>query len=357
MLPETPINLNLHELYYQALVAKDVTFEGTFIAAVKTTGIFCRPTCTARKPKISNVRFFKTTKEAIQYGYRPCKVCKPLENLGESPAYVKDILQAIHADPSLKLKDWDLVQRGIEPNTIRRWFLKNHGLTFQAYQRLFRINSAFKKIQSGESVTAAAFDVGYDSLSGFTDSFKTIFGVAPSQSKKKQIIDVTRLETPLGTMLAGAIPQGICLLEFTDRRMLETELKQLSKLLNATIIQGANVHFNLLQEELEAYFAGNQQTFTVPLVTPGTTFQQAVWQALRHIPYGFTRSYKQQAIVLQAPQSVRAVANANGMNRISILIPCHRVIGENGSLTGYGGGLWRKQWLLDLEKENRLLPA
>ena len=357
MLPETQTKLNQQELYYQALVAKDVTYEGTFIAAVKTTGIFCRPTCTARKPKINNVTFFKTTKEAILHGYRPCKICKPLENLGESPAYVKEILQAIHADPSLKLRDWDLMQRGIEPNTIRRWFLKNHGLTFQAYQRLFRINSAFKKIQSGETVTAAAFDAGYDSLSGFTDSFKTIFGVAPSQSKKKQVMDIARLETPLGTMLAGAVPEGICLLEFTDRRMLETELKTLSKLLNATIMQGANAHFNLLQEELTTYFAGKQQTFTVPLVTPGTTFQQAVWQELRQISYGLTRSYKQQAMAMQVPQAVRAVANANGMNRISILIPCHRVIGENGNLTGYGGGLWRKQWLLNLEKENRLLPV
>ncbi|RDC61738.1 bifunctional transcriptional activator/DNA repair enzyme AdaA [Adhaeribacter pallidiroseus] len=357
MLPETQRNLNQQEIFYQALVAKDVTYEGTFIAAVKTTGIFCRPTCTARKPKIANVTFFKTTKEAILHGYRPCKVCKPLENLGESPAYVKVILQAIHADPSQKLKDWDLVQRGIEPNTIRRWFLKNHGLTFQAYQRLFRINSAFKKIQNGEKVTATAFDVGYDSLSGFSDSFKTIFGVAPTHSKKKQVIDIIRLETPLGTMLAGAVPEGVCLLEFTDRKMLETELKQLSKLLNATIIQGANAHFSLLQEELTAYFAGKQQSFTVPLVTPGTKFQQTVWQELQNIPYGTTRSYKQQAMALQVPQAVRAVAHANGMNRISILIPCHRVIGENGNLTGYGGGLWRKQWLINLEKENRLLPG
>ena len=351
MLPETHITEHQQELFYQALVAKDVAYEGTFIAAVKTTGIFCRSTCTARKPKFTNVTFFKTTKEAILHGYRPCKVCKPLENLGESPVYVKEILQAFHDDPSRKFKDWDLVQRGIEPNTIRRWFLKNHGLTFQAYQRLFRINSAFKKIQNGETVTAAAFDAGYDSLSGFTDSFKTIFGVAPSQSKKKQVIDITRLETPLGTMLAGAVPEGICMLEFTDRRMLETELKTLSKLLNATIIQGTNPHFNLLEDELKAYFAGKQQTFTIPLVSPGTTFQQAVWQELQQIPYGSTRSYKQQAIALGVPQSVRAVANANGMNRISILIPCHRVIGSDGKLVGYAGGLWRKQWLLQHERE------
>ena len=131
-----------------------------------------------------------------------------------------------------------MVQKGIEPSKIRRWFLKNHGITFHSYQRMFRINSAFKKIQNGESVTSVAFDTGYESLSGFTDSFKSIFGVSPSNSKDKQIINITRLETPLGTMFAGATEQGICLLEFTDRKMLETELKSLAKLLNANILHG-----------------------------------------------------------------------------------------------------------------------
>ncbi|PSR54653.1 XRE family transcriptional regulator [Adhaeribacter arboris] len=343
---------NQGELFYQALIDKDVSYEGTFIAAVKTTGIFCRPTCTARKPKRDNVLFFKNTKEAILHGYRPCKVCHPLENLGESPDYVKELLQEIHSNPSRKWSDYDLVKRGIEPNKIRRWFLKNHGLTFQAYQRLFRINSAFKKIQNGETITAAAFESGYESLSGFTDSFKIIFGMSPSKGKQKQVINVTRLETPLGTMLAGAVEEGICLLEFTDRRMLETELKSLSKLLNATIIQGSNPNFEILRSELNEYFAGQRKVFSVPLITPGTNFQQTVWQELQQIPYGVTRSYKQQAIALQVPAAIRAVANANGMNRISILIPCHRVIGESGHLTGYGGGLWRKKWLLDLEKQN-----
>ena len=223
---------------YKALVAKDVSYEGIFIAGVKTTGIFCRPTCPARKPKVENVEFFKTTKDAILKGYRPCKVCNPLEKLGETPGYIKKILEELNANPSKKFKDWDLVQKGIEPSKIRRWFLKNHGITFHSYQRMFRINSAFKKIQNGESVTSVAFDTGYESLSGFTDSFKSVFGVSPSNSKDKQIINITRLETPLGTMFAGATEQGICLLEFTDRKMLETELKSLAKLLNANILQG-----------------------------------------------------------------------------------------------------------------------
>ena len=337
---------------YKALVDKDVSYEGTFIAAVKTTGIFCRPTCTARKPKKENVEFYSTTKEAILKGYRPCKVCNPLEKLGETPNYIKNILKELNDNPSLKFKDWDLTQQGVEPSKIRRWFLKNHGITFQAYQRMYRINSAFKKIQNGEPVTSVAFDTGYESLSGFTDSFKSIFGVSPSNSKDKQIINITRLETPLGIMFACAAEQGICLLEFTDRKMLETELKSLAKQLNANIIQGANKHFDLLRRQLDEYFEGKRKEFTIQLFTPGTEFQQSVWKVLQTIPYGSTYSYKQQAIALKKPDAFRAVANANGMNRISIIIPCHRVIGEDGNLIGYGGGLWRKKWLLDLEKQN-----
>lgn len=343
-----------NEIMYQALIDKDVSYEGTFIAAVKTTGIFCRPTCTARKPKPENVEFFASTKEAILKGYRPCKVCNPLEKMGETPPHIKEILDELNADPSKKFKDAALIQRGIEPSAIRRWFLKTHGVTFQAYQRMFRINSAFKKIQHGESITAAAFDAGYESISGFADSFKSVFGVSPSNSKDKHIINITRLETPLGTMFACAVEQGICLLEFTDRKMLETELKALAKQLNANIIQGANPHFDILKTQLDEYFEGKRKVFTVPLFTPGTPFQQSIWRVLRSIPYGETRSYKEQADAINLPNAIRAVANANGMNRISILIPCHRVIGADGSLTGYGGGIWRKKWLLDLEQTNSI---
>ena len=342
------------EIMYQALVEKDAAFEGSFIAAVKTTGIFCRPTCTARKPKKENVEFFKTTMEAIIHGYRPCKICNPLVLSGQTPDYIKEILKEISDNPSVKFKDGDLRNKGIEPSNIRRWFIKNHGITFHAYQRMYRINTAFKKIQKGDSITATAFDAGYDSLSGFNDSFKSVFGVSPSNSKNKVVIGLTRFETPLGTMVAGGVEQGICLLEFSDRRMLETEFKLLTKLFNATIIQGENKHFEILQQQLDEYFEGKRKEFSIPLVTPGSAFQQSVWKELQNIPYGATRSYKQQATALKKPEAVRAVANANGMNRIAIIIPCHRVIGADGNLTGYGGGLWRKKWLLDLENKSQL---
>lgn len=344
------------DIMYKALLDKDSSFEGSFIVGVKTTGIFCRPTCTARKPKRANVNFYNNTKEAILAGFRPCKICNPLNKLNETPEYVNNIITELNTNPSQKFKDWDLKQRGIEPSKMRRWFLKNHGITFHAYQRMFRINSAFKNIQNGDTVTSTAYDSGYNSLSGFTDAFKSIFGVSPIKSKKQNIIDLTRIETPLGTMFACAVKEGICLLEFSDRKMLETQFKNLAKRLNATIIQGNNKHFEILNKELAKYFEGKLKVFTVPLFSPGTDFQESVWKELLKIPYGSTRSYQEQANLLNKPKSVRAVANANGMNRISIIIPCHRVIGSDGNLTGYGGGLWRKKWLLDLEKKNLTSP-
>ena len=338
------------DIMYQASFNKNPDFEGVFWMGVKTTGIFCRPTCTARKPKSENIEFFQNTKDAILKGYRPCKVCKPLENPNETPEYIQKILEELRENPALKFKDFDLVQRGVEPATVRRWFQKNHGMTFQAFQRMFRLNTAFKKIQQGENIMETAYDSGFESLSGFNESFKTIFGVSPRNSKTQKIIDLKRIETPIGTMYAAATAEGICMLEFTDRKMLETEFKDLAKSLNAIIIQGENPHFIPLEKELAEYFLGKRTEFTVPLSPVGTDFQKSVWKVLMKIPYGETWNYKKQSEVLGDAKKVRAVANANGMNKISILIPCHRVIGSNGTLTGYGGGIWRKQKLLELEK-------
>jgi AraC family transcriptional regulator of adaptative response/methylated-DNA-[protein]-cysteine methyltransferase len=340
------------EIMYNALLNKDASFEGTFFVGVKSTGIFCRPTCKARKPKRENTLFFKSCKEAILHGFRPCKLCSPLEKPGETPVWIKKILIEIDDNPGEKIRDFELRLKGIEPSKIRRWFKKNHGITFHSYQRMLRINNAFKQIQNGRKVISAAFESGYESLSGFNDSFKSIVGSSPLHSKERKIIDVMRIETPLGPMFAGAVEEGICLLEFTDRRMLETQLKTLSKLLNASIIQGSNPHFSDLNKQITEYFEGKRKAFELPLFTPGTKFQNQVWKSLQDIPYGSTRSYKAQAVSIKKPDAIRAVANANGHNRIAIIIPCHRVIGEDGQLTGYGGGLWRKKWLLDFEKSN-----
>jgi AraC family transcriptional regulator, regulatory protein of adaptative response / methylated-DNA-[protein]-cysteine methyltransferase len=165
------------------------------------------------------------------------------------------------------------------------------------------------------------------------------------------MITTTEIETELGIMIAGATDDGVCLLEFIDRRMLPTEFRDLKRLLKTTIEEGDNLHLVQLREQLKEYFEGSRKVFSVQLVTPGSVFQKSVWNELLNIPYGTTRSYLEQSVALGKPDAIRAVANANGMNRISIVIPCHRVIGSDGQLTGYGGGLKRKRWLLDHEKK------
>lgn len=338
-----------HEMY-QALVKKDTAYEGIFLAAIKTTGIFCRSSCTARKPKEQNVEYYSTCVEALSFGYRPCKVCRPLEPLGTTPDWIKALLKEISTTDNIRFKDYELRERGIEPARLRRWFKKNHGMTFQAYLRALRLNQAIGQIKHERTVTEIAFDSGYESLSGFGDAFKKLIGVSPKSSKSQPLVSITRILTPLGPMVAGATDKGICLLEFFDRRMLETQLKRLTKLLNANFVPGKHALFSILNQQLSEYFSGSLKSFDLPLDLPGTEFQKHVWQALKQIPYGTTRSYQEQAERINNPKAVRAVAKANGDNRIAIIIPCHRVIGKNGSLTGYGGGLWRKQRLLEIEQ-------
>lgn len=171
------------------------------------------------------------------------------------------------------------------------------------------------------------------------------------------MITTAEIETDLGMMVAGAVDEGICLLEFGDRSRLIREFKELSVHFNTSVQVGENRHFTILKKELKEYFDGVRTEFSVPLVAPGTAFQKEVWEELMKIPYGTTRSYLEQSIAIGKPGSIRAVANANGMNRISIIIPCHRVIGSDGKLTGYGGGLERKKWLLDHEKKHSGQPV
>lgn len=337
---------------YKALVSKDSSFEGVFFAAIKTTGIFCRPTCHARKPKQENVEYFGNSKEALDHGYRPCKVCHPMEMQGVVPIWLKPLLDDIENTSSIKINDQNLRDRGLDPTRVRRWFKKNHGMTFQAYLRSLRINNAFGQIRQGDQVIQSAYNNGFDSLSGFLDSFKNSTGFTPKESKYKNVISVTRIPTPLGPMIAGATDNGICLLEFTDRRMIETQVERLRKYLKAELIPGQSPFFDSLTNEIGQYFAGKLKNFTVPLEAPGTEFQKKVWKVLQDIPYGKTRSYKDQALAINNLKAIRAVATANGDNRIAIIIPCHRVIGSDGSMTGYGGGVWRKQKLLELERKH-----
>ena len=334
---------------YAALLARDAGYDGIFLVGVRSTGIFCRPTCPARKPMRRNVEFYSSAREALAHGFRPCKRCRPMSVAGETPAAIRQLLDALVADPSLRLRDDDLEARGLQPATVRRWFKRHHRMTFHAYQRAFRLAHALGSLAEGQAVTDAALDSGFDSPSGFQDAVRRITGRAASSSRGAMLVHLARVLTPLGPMLSGVTQEGVVLLEFTDRRMLETQLQRLARKLDCVFVPGHNQVSRQLEQELNAYFEGQLYAFTVPLVPAGTEFQRAAWRVLESIPYGETRSYGAQARLLGRPSAVRAVARANGDNPIAIVVPCHRVIGADGTLTGYGGGLWRKRWLLHHE--------
>jgi AraC family transcriptional regulator of adaptative response/methylated-DNA-[protein]-cysteine methyltransferase len=215
-------------------------------------------------------------------------------------------------------------------------------------KEIYRADNVFQQSQSGDNGKSAFDGISLRELNG-----KCRKKIGADTDNHKNVICITRVETELGTMIAGATDKGICLFEFADCKMLETELKQLIVLLKAPLVERENVHFNTLREQMERYFKGKLREFSVPLDLAGTDFQVQAWLGLLNIPYGATISYAKQAEALGKPSAVRAVANANGRNKISIILPCHRVIGTNGTLTGYGGGIWRKKKLLELEKDNQ----
>jgi AraC family transcriptional regulator of adaptative response/methylated-DNA-[protein]-cysteine methyltransferase len=333
----------------RAFATSDSSFDGVFVTGVTTTGIFCRPSCSARKPLARNVLFFATPREALFEGFRPCLRCRPLEPASAAPEWLEPLLREIEADPGRRWRDADLRSEGLEPERIRRWFKKHHGMTFQAYSRARRLGRALDSVRNGERVTRSALENGFDSLSGFNDAIRRSHGVPPSEAGGRRILMATRLQTPLGAMIACADDDALCLLEFADRRMLETQFERIRKRLGAILILGDNRVTASVAGELDAYFNGRLREFKTRLDVSGTSFQESVWNALREIPYGTTASYEDVARVIGRPEAVRAVARANGDNRIAIIVPCHRVIGKDGSLTGYGGGLWRKRRLLDIE--------
>lgn len=336
--------------YFTALEERDASYDGVFYAGVSSTGIFCRPSCPARKPKRAHVRFFATAREALAAGFRPCLRCKPMEAPEATPKWVRETIRAAETSEGLRLSDAQVRARGVDPTRLRRWFKQHHGMTFQAYLRMRRVGIALGAMKNGTQLTEAGLASGYESLSGFREAVKQTTGRSAGRSKAAAVLYQIRLETPLGPMLAMASEGGLVLLEFGDRRMLETHLKTVERRWGDVILPGENAHLKQTREELAEYFAGERQVFSLTYDLRGTDFQERVWRGLMRIPYGETRSYGEQAQALGEPRAIRAVARANGENRLAIVIPCHRVIGSDGKLVGYGGGLERKKWLLNHER-------
>lgn len=334
---------------YQAIVEKDESFVGIFYVAVKTTGIFCRPGCPARTPFQRNVEFFQTASASLHAGYRPCLRCRPMDAGLQPPAWVRELIKRIDQSPHERITNTDLRKIGIEPEKARRTFKSRYGMTFQAYSRSRRLGQALGQVRKGQDVFTTALDHGYESDSGFREAFEKVFGTTVRSADGIRSLDCRWIETPLGPMFAVADEKALVLLEFIDRRMLETQLKTVQRRFGCVLVPGNNDVLLQTETEINEYFAGERKEFTVPLDLRGTPFQEKVWESLLRIPYGKVVSYSDTARDIGDANAVRAVGKANGDNRIAIIVPCHRVIRADGTLCGYGGGLWRKKRLLDLE--------
>ncbi|MGL6289866.1 MAG: bifunctional transcriptional activator/DNA repair enzyme AdaA [Silanimonas sp.] len=332
-----------------AMQASDTAYEGVFFTAVRTTGIFCRPNCPARKPKPENVVFHASAEAALADGYRPCKRCRPLSLPGEAPAWMSTLQQALRRRPDHHWGDTDLETLGLDPVRVRRWFKDHHGQSFQRWWRAHRLGNALGALPDSTRVDASGFDHGFGSVSGFRAAFGRQFATTPGRAKHALALRYAMIDTPLGPMLAAVEDRGLVLLEFLDRPALVKELEELRDRHGYLAAPGDHAHIDALRAQLGAYFAGARRSFDVPLHLPGTTFEQSVWAALLAIPPGETRSYGELATALGQTGAARAVGTANGRNRVAIVVPCHRVVGQDGRLTGYGGGLRRKQKLLELE--------
>ncbi len=334
---------------YAALLARDPAFDGRAYVGVASTGIFCRLTCPARKPKRENCSFYNDVAACINAGFRPCKRCHPIAPEAEGDPTIQHLLDALDQDPTHRWSEADLTARGFDPSTVRRSFKRHFGVTFLDMARQRRLAHGFSALGQGK-VIDAQLDAGFDSPSAFRAAFAKLIGTAPNQFKSDAMLRADHIDTPLGSMIAVCDRQALHLLEFADRKALPRELQRLRKLTKGSIGVGRFDTTDQVSDQLNAYFSGRSDQFSVPLVLHGTVFTRQVWTVLRDIPAGQTRSYSDLARLIGAPNATRAVARANGANQIALIIPCHRVIGADGSLTGYGGGLWRKQRLIDIEK-------
>lgn len=307
-----------------------------------------------KNQNLKNCEFFQTVQEALLASYRPCMRCQPLSYPNQASNLIQKLVAAVEANPEKRWKDRDFAALGVDTSTARRQFKKRFGMTFVAYARARRMGMAMKQIREGTIVIETQLNVGYGSSSGFRDAFSKIMGAAPSQqTKHSKVLKASWFDSPLGPMLAVADEEALYLLEFVDRRGLEREIERLRKKMKAAIIPGDTSPIRSIEKELTAYFAGTLKQFSTPIEMLGSPFQKMAWHALTLIPYGETRSYAEQAQALGKPTAYRAVANANGANSLSIIVPCHRIINSSGNLGGYGGGIARKQWLIEHEQKNK----
>src|SRR5213595_616208 len=258
------------ETMYRALVNRDSSFEGIFFVGVRTTGIFCRPTCMAKKPARENVDFFATSNEALESGYRPCLRCHPMDPNQRPPKLLERLRTEVERAAGGRLTDKELTALAIDPSTARRQFKRHYGMTFQAYHRARRMGLALREVRKGGRVDEIQTESGFVSASGFRDAFSRIFGDSPTAAKKQGGLFAERIETPLGAMLAIADDEGLRLLEFVDRRAMERETSILRSRLETNIVPGEHPHLVTIRKQLADYFAGKNLGFDMPLAPVGS---------------------------------------------------------------------------------------
>src|SRR3984893_1833268 len=256
--------------YYQALLAKKTEYEGVFFVGVKTTGVFCRPTCPARKPKLENCEFFETAQQALLASFRPCKRCRPLSHPNQVSKLIQTLVEAVEENPEKRWKDKDFQELSVDASTARRQFKKRFGMTFVEYARARRMGLAMKQIRAGEAVIDAQLSTGYESSSGFRDAFSRIMGAAPTKLGHSKILKASWLDTPLGPMLAIANEEALYLLEFVDRRGLEREIERLRWKTKSAIIPGHTIPINSIERELNLYFKGQLIAFKTTICLLGS---------------------------------------------------------------------------------------
>jgi AraC family transcriptional regulator, regulatory protein of adaptative response / methylated-DNA-[protein]-cysteine methyltransferase len=343
---------------WQALSERNAHADGAFFYGVKTTGVFCRPSCASRQPRRENVDFFATAEAARAAGFRDCKRCQP-GGLPRELAIVNRACAALDTDPQRRLTLTQLSEIvHVSPFHLQRLFKRVVGVSPRQYQAAQRGAALRDALQRGSDVTRAAVDAGFGSPSRMYESASTELGMAPSAYRRKGAgltVHYACAPTALGLVLVAATSKGICKIGFgDDADELGAELR--GEFANAELVEDAGRLAPFIAQ-VEAYLDGTRQRFELPLDIAATAFRQRVWDALRRIPYGETRSYSEIAEAVGSPRAVRAVASACATNPVALAIPCHRVVQKGGALAGYRWGLTRKAALLDAEAQHAGVEA
>jgi AraC family transcriptional regulator of adaptative response/methylated-DNA-[protein]-cysteine methyltransferase len=344
---------NLEEERWQAVLSRDSRLDNEFVFAVRSTGVYCRPSCPARRPLRENVQFFTFPEDAEEAGYRPCLRCHPRGTSvpGHQSDLVRDACQAIdESSEPVRLADLG-AQLGVSPAHLQRTFKRVMGVTPRQYAESVRASRFKQQVRDGDSVTGAMYVAGYGSSSRLYESASHTFGMTPASYRRGgegATIAYTILDCPLGRLLVAATDRGICAVSLGDSD--EALYAELAGEYPAAGLHRDDAGLGEWAGAIVRYMDGAQAYLDLPLDIAATAFQLRVWEELRAIPYGATRSYSEIARRLGEPGAARAVAQACAHNRVALLIPCHRVVREGGDPGGYRWGTWRKERLLNAER-------